>query len=55
MDDNVLNLAKGATPMTVADLVIRECNDREWLEDVMFYIEKYIERTYPTYPVKQEG
>ena len=50
--DNELRLQAGGTPLTVADLVIRECNDREWLEDVIFYLEKYIERAYPK---KQEG
>ncbi len=32
------------TSMSVADAVIRDCNDREWLEDVVFYIEAYIYR-----------
>ena len=50
--DNELRLQAGGTPLTVADLVIRECNDREWLEDVIFYLEKYIERAYQK---KQEG
>lgn len=45
---NKLKLGNGATPFTVADAVIRECPDKEWLEDVVFYINAYIERTYPS-------
>lgn len=44
--ENKLMLGSGATPFTVADAVIRECADKEWLEDVVFYLNAYIERTY---------
>lgn len=46
MDENKLVLGKGATPMTVAELVVRECDDEEWLNDVIYYINAFIERTY---------
>jgi len=36
----------GCTPMSVADAVIRDCPDREWLEDVIFFLRTYIDRTY---------
>jgi len=41
-----LMLGNGATPFTAAEAVVRECPDREWLEDVVFYLNAYIERTY---------
>ena len=44
--ENKLMLGNGATPFTVADAVIRECPEREWLEDVIFFLDAYIERTY---------
>lgn len=44
--ENRLVLASGATPMTVADAIIRECNDRGWLEDTIYYLEAYIGREY---------
>ena len=44
--ENKLILGNGATPFTVADAVIRECADKEWLEDVVFFLNTYIERTY---------
>lgn len=44
--DNKLILLDGATPFTVADAVIRECGDEEWLEDVVYFIQAYINRTY---------
>ena len=44
--ENKLILGNGATPFTVADAVIRECPDRGWLKDVVFYINAYLERTY---------
>ena len=34
--------------MTIADAVIRECADEEWLQDVVFFINAYITRTYMT-------
>ena len=36
----------GTTPMTIADAIVRECNDRDILEDVIYYLNCYIERTY---------
>ena len=44
--ENKLSLGNGATPFTVADAVIRECPDKDWLEDVVFYLNAYIERAY---------
>lgn len=44
--ENKLMLGSGATPFTVADAVIRECPDKEWLEDVVFFLNAYIGRTY---------
>lgn len=44
--DNKLILQDGATPFTVADAVIRECGDKEWLEDIIFFLRAYIDRTY---------
>lgn len=40
-------IASGATPMTVADLITRECHDREFLESVIFFINAYIEHELP--------
>lgn len=53
--ENKLTLGSGATPFTVADAVIRECPDREWLADVVFYINTYIERTYTSNNVRAES
>ena len=44
--ENKLILGDGATPFTVADAVIRACPKREWLNDVVFYLNAYRERTY---------
>lgn len=44
--ENRLILASGATSMTVADAIIRECSDKRWLEDVIYYLEVYVEREY---------
>lgn len=41
---SVLFLQEGATPMTVAEMVVRECNDKEWLNDVVYYINCYLSR-----------
>ena len=41
-------IASGATPMTVADLVTRECHDREFLESIIFFINAYIEHELPS-------
>lgn len=46
MKDDKLIITDGGTPLTVADAVIRECRDKEWLEDVIFYIDAFIQRTY---------
>lgn len=43
-----INVPSGSTPLTIADAVIRECADEEWLQDVVFYINAYISRTYNT-------
>lgn len=44
--ENKLTLVNGATPFTAADAVIRECPEKEFLEDVVFFLNAYIERTY---------
>lgn len=44
--ENKLTLGNGATPFTVADAVIRENPEKGWLEDVVFFLNAYIERTY---------
>lgn len=44
--NNKLILQDGATPFTAADAIIRECGDEEWLEDVIFFLQAYINRTY---------
>lgn len=45
-DLNYLYLASGSTPMTIAELVCRECQgDTDILQDVVYYIECYIKRT----------
>lgn len=41
-----LYVGNNATPMTVAEMVVRECSDYEWLDDVVYYIKAYINRTY---------
>ena len=51
---NRLVLTSGATPMTVADAIIRECNDKAWLEDVIYYIGAYIEREYTSQESEEE-
>ena len=51
--ENRLILTSGATPMTVADIIIRECCDKSWLEDVIYYLEKYVEREYTSQDVLQ--
>ena len=52
--ENRLVLTSGATPMTVADAIIRECSDKEWLEDVVYYIGMYIEREYTSQGSKEK-
>ena len=42
----VFKFPSGSTPMTVADAVIRECADKEWLEDVVYFLNAYLLRTY---------
>ena len=46
--ENKLTLGNMATPLTVADAVIRENPEKEWREDVVFFINAYIKRTYNT-------
>ncbi len=36
----------GATPFTIADAVIRECNDKDVIEDVIYYLQVYVERVW---------
>lgn len=53
MKEDKLIIGNGATPLTVADAVIRECGDRNWLEDVIYFIQAYIDRTYTDREVKE--
>lgn len=46
LDKTELKTCNGATPLSVADAVIRDCNDEEWLNDVIFYLRCYLLRTY---------
>lgn len=39
-----LVMPQNATPLTVADALIRWCNDKGFLEDVMYYVECYYNR-----------
>ena len=39
-------VGNNATPMTVAEMVVRECPDHEWLADVVYYIKAYLNREY---------
>lgn len=41
---NEIHVCNGATPMTYAELVTRDCDDIEWLEDIIYYIQLYIDR-----------
>ena len=38
-----LNVPAGATPMTIADAIIR-ANDKETLEEVLYYIDCFLEK-----------
>lgn len=38
-----LEVPTGATPMTIADAILREC-DRETLEEVLYYIDCYLNK-----------
>ena len=53
--ENKLMLGNGATPFTVADAVIRACPEREWLVDVVYYLNAYIDRTYTSNNVRAES
>ena len=46
-NENKLYLASGATPLTTADAIIRECSDENWLKDTIYYLNCYIDRVYP--------
>lgn len=48
MIEDKMIIGNGGTPLTVADAVIRECPEKEWLEDVIYFIKAYIDRTYLT-------
>jgi len=48
MEEAKLYIPSGGTPFTTADAVIRECNDKEWLEDVIFFLQCYYDRVYGT-------
>lgn len=46
-NENRLYLASGATPLTTADAIIRECSDEDWLRDTIYYLNCYIDRVCP--------
>ena len=50
-----INAMAGATPMTIADAVVRECPDKEILEDVVYYINAYITREWSNKTHTKEG
>lgn len=58
LEDKMI-LSNGSTPLTAADAIIRECADKEWLDDVIFYLQMYVRRTYGelivTEPTRQEA
>lgn len=41
-----IKVQNGGTPMSIADAVIREVNDKEILEDIIYYLQVYINREY---------
>ena len=41
---SVLYLQDGATPMTIAEMVVRECNDKEILDEVVYFINCYLNK-----------
>lgn len=45
----------GSTPMTIADAVIREVHDKDLIEDVIYYLECYMNRAYPEDKVSFDG
>ena len=49
-----LYVPNGGTPLSVADAVTRECSDREWLLDVIYYLQTYVDRTFTTITMKGE-
>ena len=53
--ENRLILASGATPLTVADAIVRECADKDWLDDVIFYLKTYVNRTYTSNVAEGNG
>ena len=54
MINEKLFLENGATPLTVADCITRECNDKDFLLDVIFYLEAFIKRTYTSEVMENE-
>ena len=38
-----LNVPAGATPMTIADAILRECDD-ETLQEVLYYIDCFMKK-----------
>lgn len=37
-----LIIPNGGTPMTIAELVVRECPDKEWIKTVNYYLECFL-------------
>ena len=46
MSENKLIISADATPMTIADVVVREIKDIGLLNEVIFYIKMYVEREH---------
>lgn len=37
-----LVIPEGGTPMTIAELVVRECPDKDWIKTVSYYLECFL-------------
>ena len=46
MNETKVIVPNGATPLTIADAVIRECNDKDVIEDVIYYLQVYVQREW---------
>lgn len=40
-----IDYPSGSTPMTYAKTLVRECNDREWIEEVIYWLNAYLDYT----------
>ena len=48
-----LKIPSGSTPMTIAELIVRECNDREWMEEIVYWLNCWL--NMPAMPSEVEG